>query len=169
MPDDMEERLLVELLRETYREINPDPSVNADFLIRKLAGGIYARGARIQMGANRPPKLRSLHVSVDRQDLICWTDKDVHDWLGYRPRALIGRPVDTILSPGSAAFRREFGLPELLREGRVGPVPATFIGSAGDVLVGTIIAEVLRDSRGEFLRTFTRILTPYIGVLYLIA
>lgn len=156
----MEERLLKEILLQTYRDIAPEHSVDAEFLIRKLATGLFQRGGRISLGSTTPPKLQHLHISVDANDRIVWTDKELHQRLGYRPHSLIGKHVDSILSEGSIAFRREFGLSELLREGRLGPVPITFIRGDGGLLVGSVTSQVLRDSNGDFLRTFSRIVVP---------
>lgn len=155
--DNLEERLFREILFETYQKVNPEPSVNAEFLLRKLASGLYERGARITLGASRPPKIQNIHVSVDDKDRICWTGKHWHNALGYPPHSCIGQPIERYLSEGSAAFRQEFGIPELMRTGKLGPVPATLVSATNDLIVGTLTSQILRDSQGKFLRTFSRI------------
>jgi hypothetical protein len=154
-----EEELLREMLQATYREIAPSASGLAETLCRRLAAGLYRRGGRIQLG-DAPVKYHHIHISVDRHDQIVWTCANFHRALGYRPHALINKPVGLILTPDSASFRREWGLPELVAKGKLGPVVATFIRYDGQLLAGPMTATILRDSTGAFLRTFSRIKVP---------
>jgi hypothetical protein len=153
---DYEEQLLRETLLAAYRDIVPEHSTLGETLCRKLAAGLYQRGGRIHMG-DPPPKPQTLHMSVDFKDNIVWTCKVFHSVLGYKPHSLIGKSIYSILGSDSAAFRRDTGMPTLLRTGKVGPVITSFMTKQGSTIMGSVLSVIMNDSSGQFLRTFTRI------------
>lgn len=154
---DPEEQLLRELLSQIYLEIAPEHSRQGEVMIRKLASGLYARGGRVLIGAQPKREQLTIFVSCDPKDLIVWTCKNWHRIMGLPPHSSIGKSIYNYLSGGTGAFRREFWMPALLRDNRVGPFPATLVTASGDFLVGTTRSEALRESDGAFKRTFTRI------------
>lgn len=157
MPDDPEELLMREMLLESYREIVPEVSIHAAALCRKLASGLVARGGRILIGPRPVAQYQVIHHSTDRQRRIVWTCKEWHQTLGFPPRHAIGQLIHNFLSPDSIAFDREWGWPALLRGEVVGPVAVSLISADGRRMTGIGKAEPLHDSKGAFLRTFTRI------------
>lgn len=157
-----EERLLRELLIDEYRKIVPEHGSLGDVLVRKLAAGMFERGARIAIGKPAPQKHQMMYMSVDIKDNIVWTCKDLHAKLEYPPHSLIGKSVYQVLTEGTGAYRRDFFLPQLLQEKkRAGPVPWSFLAASGLVIACQVTSEIMLNSVGEFLRTFTRIRVPF--------
>src|SRR5690242_8723137 len=126
-----ESRLLLEAILAAYRDINPDMTDLGAHLCRKLADGLYERGARIQIG-NRAPVHLTIHQSLDPLGHIVWTCKKWNEVLGYKSREAVGKHISEILTPDSYAFMQEFGWPGLLQYGHVeGGV--TMIRKTGEV------------------------------------
>jgi hypothetical protein len=169
MTTDIEEQILRDILLAAYHDIVPEHSSLGERLMLRLAAGLYQRGARVQI-SDPPPKFETIHISVDSTDLIVWTCKEFHAALGYRPHGLINKHIDKILTPDSAAYRKDFGIPALLRDGKCGPIVTSFVTAAGTIFTGSLMATVLRHSNGDFARTFSRIkFIPMAGLGYLLS
>lgn len=155
---DAEEKLIRDLLFESYREINPDLTKFGSHLITRLAAGMYRRGARIQIGATRPPKEHIIHQSIGPTMKLVWTDKTWREVLGFKQPDIIGHPVTKFIAPESYGLYTDFIWPALRERGeKVESVIVGLLNSSGEVVRGVMRAEVLRDSTGAFLRTFTKI------------
>jgi hypothetical protein len=152
-----DETLLREILLAVYRDVNPDISERADHLVRKLAAGAYARGCRIQIGANRPPQHRYIYQSSSPLGHLVWVCKDWCDVMGYRSRAAVGRHISDFIAPSSYQMVQNFAWPELVRVGRVDDVPLILVTATRDMMGAVLRSEILRDPRGSFERTFAKI------------
>jgi len=153
----VDRKLLLDQLMAAYHEIVPDPSVNADFLIQKLAAALYARGGRIVIGSTITILERSLHQSIDPDQRIVWTDKEWNRTLGYRSHAVVGKHVSEFLSPDSFDFFKAIAWPELLTLGRVGPVALTLVAYSGELVPAMWRSELMRNEEGDFYRTFGKL------------
>src|SRR5690348_7148155 len=99
----MDQNLLREQLLACYREIVPDAGVNGEFLVRRLASALYARGGRIVIGGTLTLVERTIHHSIDPDQRLVWTCKDWNRTLGYRAGSMIGKPINDVLTPDSQA------------------------------------------------------------------
>lgn len=155
---DAEERLLRELLYDAYRDINPDLSAFGAHLVRKLAEGMYARGARIQIGAAPAPRVELIHHSTGPELALVWTDKNWREVMGYRQTEVIGQPVVNFLAPDSRNFFLDFLWPAVSRRFEtVQGVTLSLMTAAGQILTARFKSEPLRDPTGAFVRTFSKI------------
>jgi hypothetical protein len=155
---DAEEKLIRELLFESYREINPDLTHFGSHLITRLAAGMYRRGARIYIGATRAPKEHIIHHSTGPTKKIVWTCKTWREVLGFKQPDIIGQPITKFIAPESYGMFTDFIWPALRDRGeKVESVIVGLLNSSGQVVRGVMRAEVLRDPSGAFLRTFTKI------------
>lgn len=155
---DAEEKLIRELLADSYREINPDLTRFGSHLIARLAAGMYQRGARIQIGATRAPETQIIHHSTGPEKQIVWTCKAWREVLGYRQPQIIGHPITDFIAPESYGLFTDFIWPALRdRCEKIESVLVGLLDSSGQVVRGVMRAEVLRDPHGAFLRTFTKI------------
>jgi hypothetical protein len=153
----MDQRLLHEQLLACYREIVPEVSVSGDFLVRRLAAALYARGGRIVIGGTVALVERTIHHSLDPDMRIVWTCKDWNRTLGYRNGAAVGRHISEFLTADSQAFIKEVGWPALLKDGKIGPVSQTMVAYDGRAVPCMLKSEILRGSDGSFERTFAKL------------
>lgn len=150
----MDRKLLLDQLMAAYHEIVPDPSVNAEFLIQKLAAALYERGGRIVIGSTITLVERTLHQSIDPDQRIVWTDKEWNRTLGYRSHAVVGKHISDFLSPDSYDFFRSVAWPLLLQQGRLDPVAITLVAYSGELVPAMWRSEIMRNEEGDFYRTF---------------
>ncbi len=151
-----EEHLLREQLLAAYREIAPEHSVGGEFLVRKLAAALFARGGRVTIGTVHTEE-KTIHHSLDAGHKIVWTDKVWNAVMGYRSGTVVGHPIGEFITADSLAFLNEVAWPQLMRDGKTGPHAFTFVTYQGVLLPAMGRSEVLRDSTGAFERTFARI------------
>lgn len=153
----MDRKLLLDQLMAAYHEIVPDPSVNAEFLIQKLAAALYERGGRIVIGSTITLIERTLHQSIDPDQRIVWTDKEWNRTLGYRSHAVVGKHISEFITADSYDFLKGAAWPELLTTGRLGPVALTLVAYSGELVPAMWRAEIMRNEEGDFYRTFGRL------------
>lgn len=153
----MDEKLLLDQLMAAYREIVPDASASGEFLIQRLAAALYARGGRIVIGGTLTLLERTIHHSLDPDQRIVWTDKEWNRTLGLRSHAVVGRHISEFLSPASWDFMRQVGWPELLKQGKIGPVAVTMVAYSGALIPAMCRSEILRNEQGAFERTFAKL------------
>lgn len=154
---DAEQKLLHETLRAAYRDVNPEISDRGANLCRQLAAGLYARGARIQIGASQPPVHVFIHHSLDPLGTILWTCRRWNLIMGYHSQAPVGHHISEFIEPGSYAASYEVFWPELIEKGRVENIPVILVTSTGEFLNAVGKSEILKDERGGFLRTFAKL------------
>lgn len=154
---DAESNLLYDTLRAAYRDVNPEISDRGAHLVRKLADGLFSRGARVQIGSKQPMHYLYIHHSLDPLGNVLWTCRRWNQALGYNSRAPIGRHISDFLDPGTMANLQENVWPELIRTGKVEHIPLVLIASTKECLNATAKSEILRDEKGGFLRTFAKI------------
>jgi PAS domain S-box-containing protein len=91
----------------------------------------------------------SMQYSIDPQGVLV----DVSDyWLavmGYRRDEVIGRPLASVLTPASARFLREVGLPDLLRTGVAHNVEYQQVKKTGEVIDVLASSTTDRDAGGR--------------------
>ena len=91
----------------------------------------------------------SMQCSIDAHGVLV----DVSDyWLavmGYRRDEVIGRPLASVLTPASARFLREVGLPDLLRTGVAHNVEYQQVRKTGEVLDVLASSTAERDAAGR--------------------
>jgi len=153
----MDKQLLEQHLLAAYREIVPDPSVNGDFLIQRLAASLYERGARIVIGGTITVLERVLHQSLDPDQRIVWTDKEWNRTLGFRSHAIVGHHVSEFLTADSYDFFQQIAWPQLLKDGKIGPVAITMVAYSGELIPAMARSEILKNEHGDFERTFTKL------------
>lgn len=153
----MERRFFTEHVLAAYHEIVPDPSANATFLMRKLAAALFERGARIVIGEIQRPPEDTIYQSLDEHQRVVWVDRRWVAALGYAVTEAVGQPLAAFLAGDSAALFRDVLWPQLRREGRIGPVTATYVSKQGELLPATVRSDVIRDEYGAFVRTFAKI------------
>lgn len=154
---DAESKILHEMLRAAYRDVNPEISANGDNLIRRLADGLYSRGARVQIGATQPPVYIHIHHSVDPLGNILWTCRRWNQVMGYASQAPVGHHISEFVEPGSYQFIQQEIWPKLVATGKIDYFPSILITSTRDYLQASWKCEILRDERGGFLRTFAKL------------
>jgi hypothetical protein len=165
--DDTEERLVREMLTESYREIVPHISSGGDALIRRLARAFVARGGRVLIGPKPAPVVVKIHQSIDEEMRLVWMDKEWRTVMGYPNREGIGRLFTDLLAPSSARFFVEHVWPLVYRDETrlgVGPVVLHLINRTGRMLTATYKGTAIRDTNGAFERTFSK-LHVTLGVL----
>lgn len=154
---DVDERLLYESLLAVYRDVNPEISERGAHLIRKLAVGLYARGARIEIGTALPPQHIFIHQSLSPLGKVLWTCRHWNEVMGYHSQAAVGRHISEFIAPSSYQMFQEFVWPELVRAGRVEQVPLILVRSTKEMLHAIYKTEIMRDSGGAFHRTFGKL------------
>ena len=159
MTDTPELTLLRETLLSIYRDVAPDHSVGAEFLVRKLAAQLYQRGARLMIGDSIAAPEVTIHHSVDPDMRLVWTCKYWNQTMGHRNGAMSGHHISEILTPESWARLRDQYWPELMQTGRVVKSQLNLVTRMGETLPARGRTDVLRDSAGAFLRTFAKIKT----------
>jgi hypothetical protein len=149
-----------------YKDVNPELAKTAESMLRKLADGLYERGARAQIGMHSPPKFLHIHQSLDPLGNVVWT---CHRWtevMGYANRAAIGHHISEFISEDSFQMFKEFAWPQLIREGSVSGVPLTYVRSTKELVPALLQkSEIMRDSEGAFHRTFAKIRVTIHGYL----
>ena len=125
--------------------------------MNELANELYAAGVRVQIGSPHPPPTETIHQSLDEDRRIVWVCKVWGQVLGYRPHSVIGRHVFDFVAPDTQSFLKEVGWRTLVRDGKIGPVTATFVTSTNEHLPAMVRSEILRHSDGSFNRTFAKI------------
>jgi len=153
----VDEQLLLEQLLACYRQIVPDAGVAGEFLVRRLAAALYSRGGRVIIGGTVTLVERTIHHSLDPDQRLVWTCKDWNRTLGYRSGAVVGRHIREFLTGDSQAFVKDVAWPELLREGKIGPVALTMVAYDGRAVPCLLKSEILRGSDGSFERTFAKL------------
>ncbi len=86
--------------------------------------------------------------SIDEDGRLCDVDRVWLAWMGYTRSEVIGRPIDTLMTPESAA-RLHDALPRFWREGAVRDLPLEYVcrdGSVKDVVLGS---DVATDASGK--------------------
>jgi hypothetical protein len=154
---DADFKLLLESLRSAYRDVNPELSEWGANLLRRLADGLYTRGARIQIGAPAPTRHIFIHHSLDPLGHVLWTCRRWNAIMGFNNQAPVGRHISEFLEPGSFESFKEQSWPELIRNGKVENVPVILVTSTRDYLNAIGKSEILHDERGGFLRTFAKL------------
>lgn len=154
---DVDSKLLHEMVLAAYRDVNPDLSSMGAGLCRKLSDGLYARGARVQIGAAQPTTNIFIHHSLDPLGNILWTCRRWNQAMGVNSRAPIGRHISNFLDEPSYEFFKNFAWPELIEKGKISEVPLIFVSATRDILHAMWRSEILRDERGGFLRTFAKL------------
>lgn len=152
----LDEHLLREQMLAAYREIAPDAGPAGEFLIRRLATAIFERGARIEIGAALPTDKKLLHQSLGLDHCFVWVCKLWAEVMGVRPHAVIGRHISTALTPDTCSNYIDRFWPSLLARGKA-EEDVTLVTASGTPITGHAKGEVLKDSEGSFVRTFTRI------------
>lgn len=125
--------------------------------MRKLAEGLYVRGARIQIGTPIPTQHIFIHHSIDPLGKILWTGRRWNQVMGYNSQAAVGRHISEFIEPASYQAFHDFTLPELVQYGKVEGVPIVLVTSTKEHLNATLKSEILRDEKGGFLRTFAKL------------
>ena len=150
-----EARLLREVVRRCYLELAPVHSPAMDFLMDRLSAVLYRAGVRVSIGTEPVHTLVDIHHSLDADQKLVWTSKSWNQIMQWRSQAAIGMHVRDFITEDSYEFLRDVGWPVLLREGKVtGQV--TLVARDGTQLPATARVEVMRDSAGQFERTFAR-------------
>ena len=152
-----EQKLLRDMLHAAYLDINPEISDNGANLVRRLAEGLYTRGARISIGVPEPTQSVFIHHSIDPLGNVLWTGRRWNQILGYNSQAPVGKHISTFLEPSSYKMFEELYFPELVRTGKVEGVPVILLSSTNDQIHAVGKSEILRDERGAFLRTFAKL------------
>lgn len=157
MPSDSEHRLLEQQLLSIYHDIVAGPSTAGDFLMKRLASELYARGVRATIGAEPATKEIILHHSLDPEQRLCWVSKLWNQIMGYRARQAIGLHASAILTPESYNDVLPAWWSTVVESGKTPPLNIGLVTARGEILKGTLVSEALRDSEGIFQRTFARI------------
>ncbi len=154
---DADFKLLRDSLFAVYRSVNPELSHFGDHLVRRLADGLYARGARIQIGSPEPVHHIHIHHSVDPLGNVLWTCRRWNQAMGYASQAPVGKHISQFLDPGTYTMMQEHYWAELVQHGKIEGIPVVMVTSTQQLLTGTAKSEILRDEKGGFLRTFAKI------------
>jgi hypothetical protein len=155
---DANRKLLEVMLVAAYREVNPELSERGAHLCRKLAAGLFARGARVEIGITQPEQTTLIHQSCTPMGHIVWVDRRWNEVMGYRAQAVVGQHLSKFLEPGSFELLRDRVWPELVRFGKVTDVPLIFVSALGAYYNALLLkSEILRDPDGSFQRTFTKV------------
>lgn len=145
------------MLHAAYLDINPETSANAANLVRRLAEGLFARGARISIGVPVPTQHVYIHHSIDPLGNLLWTCRRWNQVLGYNSQAPVGKHISHFIEAGSYKMFEELYFPELVRAGKVEGIPVVMLSSTHEQLHAVGKSEILRDERGGFLRTFAKL------------
>ena len=97
----------------------------------------------------------ALLYSIDANGLILSVSNKFAERLGIQRAALVGRHLATLMTPASARFAREEGLPNFMQSGSVEKVPYQYVTSAGEVVDVLVSAILERDSEGNPLRSLS--------------
>ena len=157
MPPDSEHLLLEQQLLSIYREIVAGPSTSGEFLMKRLASAMYARGVRATIGAEPATKEIVLHHSLDPEQRLCWVSKIWNQVMGYRARQAIGLHTSAFLAPETYHSVLPEWWSSVVMTGKTGPHAVTLVNARGELLKGSLTSEALRDSEGAFQRTFSRV------------
>jgi PAS domain S-box-containing protein len=98
---------------------------------------------------NAPAMLHSL----DDQGRIIRVSDHWLKALGYERDGVIGQELGRFLSPDSARYFKETGLPEFLQTGTVGDIPYRFVKKSGAIMDVLISAIGERDEKGDVVRS----------------
>lgn len=151
-----DERLFHAAMLAAYREVAPEGSVGAEFMVRKLSTAMYARGGRIEIGRQGPPVERFIHHSLDAGHCIVWTCNVWNQVLGTHSYNIVGHHVAEFFTPDALEVFKHYW-PRLLQDGKVSDVPLTILTAGGIPLRALWKSEVLRNENGTFDRTFDKI------------